>query len=100
LFFWNNFFKKDKKIDKEKKRLSKLMKQSGVMGNDLMQKEMVDASVSMSKNLSKDTSLVAVDTVECMFVRASKMGGQQCSRDTNMVLTSEPSAQDDLIVMP
>jgi hypothetical protein len=59
LFFWNNFFKKDKKIDKEKKRLSKLMKQSGVMGNDLMQKEMVDASVSMSKNLSKDTSLVA-----------------------------------------
>ncbi len=69
------------------------------MGNDLMQKEMVDASVSMSKNISKDT-MVAVDTVEFMFVRATKMAGQQCSRDTNAISTSEPSARDDLIVMP
>jgi hypothetical protein len=44
--------------------------------------------------------MVAVDTVELMFVRASKSDGEQCCRDTNMTLTSEPAAKEDLIVIP
>jgi hypothetical protein len=94
----------NKKVDKEKAKMEKIMKESGIVGlNQKEQQELVANNRTSGSNSNNNSSgnIPSVSSVdkEPLFFLRFVIGGS-VKRNSNFFLASEPAAKEDVVNLP